>query len=238
MSNKKTENVQAAPEKKKIFDINAIWLTTVILFLICAVIAGANAVTHVLTKDKIAELEKQKKDDAMAVVVPADSYEARTVSVEGKDEEYYVGLDADKNILGYIFTCTTKGYSDGVQVMTGIAPDGKITKIKILSVDNETPGLGQNATKESFYSQFENKSKGFDLLKAEVPEGANAVKALTGATMTSKGVKADVDRAFVIFDAIAKTPDTEEPKDEEPAEENAEEPDENAEKEETENEQE
>ena len=67
-------------------------------------------------------------------------------------------------------------------VMTAIDPELSIIGIKILDASGETPGLGQNVTKESFYGQF--KGKG------------NKINAVTGASISSKAVTDAVNEAY------------------------------------------
>ena len=74
--------------------------------------------------------------------------------------------------------------------------DGKIIAIEVLSAADETPGLGQNVAKLSFWEQFKN-------LSGETTVGGN-VQAVTGATYSSKAVCECVNEALDLFDTITK----------------------------------
>ena len=76
--------------------------------------------------------------------------------------------------------------------------NGKI----ILDVSGETPGLGQNAAKESFYSQYAGLKKGVSLLKNGAKAENNEVDAVTGATITSTAVTRAVNAALDDFEKV------------------------------------
>lgn len=213
-------------EKKKI-SIDSIGMTTLILFLICVVITFALAGTNYITKGKIAQLEVANQKASMALVLKADDYKENALDYTDKDGNkstavYYTAVSADKEV-GYIFTTSKKGYGGDIKVMTGIDKEGKITAVKILSAADETPGLGGNVTKNIFYSQFANKTKGFELVKNSAT-GDNQVIAVTGATISSTAVKNAVNDAFELFELVPKEEPQEQPNEnEQPDEEQTEE---------------
>ena len=86
--------------------------------------------------------------------------------------------------------------------MTAVNPDGTVKSVAILDVSNETPGLGQNAAKESFYSQYANKKSGISLLKNGADTAKNEVNAVTGATITSTAVNKAVNTALEQFESV------------------------------------
>ena len=49
---------------------------TVILFIVCAIVAGVLGVTNALTKDRIAEQNRLKTEKAYSAVLEADGYDA------------------------------------------------------------------------------------------------------------------------------------------------------------------
>jgi electron transport complex protein RnfG len=166
-----------------------------VLLAICVIIPLALSVTNKITSDRIAMLEVKSQNDAMAELVEADTFDAREFGEESQIE-YTVAIK-DSKTVGYIFITSTKGYSGGnVSVMTAINPDGTVKAIKILDVSNETPGLGQNASKESFYSQFSGKKKDIKAVKNSVNPENNEIKTITGATITSKAVTVAVNEAL------------------------------------------
>jgi electron transport complex protein RnfG len=79
--------------------------------------------------------------------------------------------------VGFVFKASGKGYSSVIETLAGIFPDGKISAIKIISL-NETPGLGMRVTEDKFRSRF-NHQNSLDLL---------GVEAIAGATISSRAV--------------------------------------------------
>lgn len=175
----------------------------VVLLGICIVIPLALAVTNAVTKDKIAELEEKKSKETMESLISADSFEeARFGEVD--TVVYYKALKGDEAI-GYIFTTKAKGYGGDISVMTAVNSDGTVKSVAILDVSNETPGLGQNAAKEDFYSQFEGKKEGVKLLKNGAIAENNEIDSVTGATVTSTAVTNAVNEALEQFKMISAT---------------------------------
>lgn len=171
----------------------------VVLLAICIVIPLALSLTNAITVDRIADLQKQNEEKAMAMLIKADKFEKTTF--EGKNEsfDFHIAKSAEGEALGYIFITASKGYGGEVSVMTAVGTDGKIKEISILDASNETPGLGQNVTKESFYSQFKEKTADIKVEKGNVGSTENKVSAVTGATISSKAVTSAVNKAMEYF---------------------------------------
>lgn len=160
---------------------------TVTLLLICGAVAAVLAGVNAITKDKIAAIQEQKTQDAIAVVLPGAA---------GVEE---LPLSGDTGIVtavyaadsGYAVKVEPNGFDGAVTMMVGIA-DGQVTGISVIS-HTETPGLGavaaaNNAKGEAFRGQFVGQSG--TLVVDE------HVEAMSGATITSKAVVAGVNAAL------------------------------------------
>lgn len=170
-----------------------------VLLSICIIIPLALSLTNKLTVDRIAALSKENEQKAMELLITADYFEPQSFG-EGEEKfNFNIAKSQKGDILGYIFVTSARGYGGDVSVMTAIGTDGKILEISILDVANETPGLGQNVTKEAFYSQYEGKTADVKLLKNGANSGANQVDAWTGATISSKAVNTAVNKALESF---------------------------------------
>lgn len=183
---------------------NKIWdflKPIVVLTVIAAVMAALLGGTNLLTKDKIAALEKEAEEAAVKKVIKAESYEKSTLKYKDIEYTYFKAQDGEQ-IVGYAFTLSSNGYGGAVKSVIGINKDGKITAVEVTDVSNETPGLGQNATKADFSKQFENKDSTLDVVKSNPKE--NEVKAVTGATITSRAVTNSVNLALELFGALEK----------------------------------
>lgn len=168
-----------------------------VLLAICIIIPLALSVTNKVTAKKIAELENENSKKNMQSLVSADDFEK--CSDGGID--YYTAIKGGET-AAYIFTESAKGYGGDVSVMTAVKPDGTVAGVAILDVSGETPGLGQNAAKESFYSQYAGLKKGVSLLKNGARAENNEVDAVTGATITSTAVTRAVNAALDDFEKV------------------------------------
>lgn len=174
-----------------------IFVPTISLFLICLVVAFLLAGTNELTKGPIAESQAKKADEAKLQVCPeAVTFE----NAQGIEAEAYRGFDESGNLVGYAIPSSHKGYGGEIEIMVGVTIEGEIKGVNILSI-NETPGLGMNATKESFRNQFlgEAPQNGFTA-KGDISK--QQIDALTGATITSEAVSQAVNKALEVYNSL------------------------------------
>lgn len=178
-------------------DIKLIVKTAVSLFLICAVSAGLLAFVNGITQPLITENSKKTADEAKSVLLPEATLFTDATDENGKT---YSIATSGETTVGYVFTTSAAGYGGAIEVMTGINTDGVVTGITILTI-NETPGLGMNAQKDSFTSQYDGKTGPFNVIKNS-QAGDNDIIALTSATISSKAVTAAVNEAVEMYAAI------------------------------------
>lgn len=186
----------------------------IVLTAICLAVALALSVCNLLTINKITAIEKEKTEASMKSLISADEYREIDVhSILLPNADYsvavYEGLRlylaySGEEFKGYIVTTKTKGYGGEISVMTAINNEKKILGVNILSCADETPGLGQNITKEGFYSQYIDKPKDIVVVKNSAKGENNEINAVTGATISSKAVTSAINEAFIwveIYDA-------------------------------------
>jgi electron transport complex protein RnfG len=180
-------------------DILAILKTAISLFLICAVAAGAVAAVNAVTKDTIAANSAAAANEAKSAVLPeAASFEDVTL---GDGAVGYIGKTADGTVAGYVFNTAASGYGGKLDVMTGFSADGAVTGVAILSIE-ETPGLGMNAKRDSFLSQFTGTNGDLTVIKNAEP-GENEILALTSATITSRAMVKAVNAARAYYTEVS-----------------------------------
>lgn len=178
-------------------DTKAIISATLCLLVICFVVTFAVSGANAVFEEKIAEQEWLSTQDSMNAVLPADNYEEFEAS-DGSTA--YKALESSGNTIGYIFITESTGYGSAISVMTAIS-DGEVVTINILNCSDETPGLGQNVTKEDFTSQFSGLTSEPKVTKGEAT-GENEIQAVTGATKSSAGVARAVAAAFELYEAV------------------------------------
>ena len=160
---------------------------TVTLLLICAAVAAVLAGVNAITKDKIAAIQEQKTQDAIAVVLPGVS----------NVEELPLGGDAGIVTAvyaageGYAVQVAPNGFDGAITMMVGIS-EGQVTGISVIS-HTETPGLGavaaaNNAKGEAFRGQFAGQSGTLAV--------GDQIDGMSGATITSKAVVTGVNAAL------------------------------------------
>ena len=168
---------------------------TVTLFLICLVMTALMALTDSVTAPRIADLAASS-EDAMKQQVLSEALsfgEAKRIQKDGVDYSYYEGLDGAGKPVGLVFVTAAKGYGGDIRVVTGIRPDGTVSGVQILSL-NETPGLGSKAQDESFLSQFLGKAGSLTVVKSQ--GSGDEILAITGATISSRAVTNAVNLAL------------------------------------------
>jgi electron transport complex protein RnfG len=100
------------------------------------------------------------------------------------------------NLVGTaIETYSKKGFSGMIKLMVGLAPDGTIINISVLS-HNETPGLGDKIDKKKsdFSLQFNGKNP--STFKLSVKKDRGDVDAITASTISSRAYCDAVQRAW------------------------------------------
>ena len=148
-----------------------------ILALICVVASGLLAAVNKLTGPKIIAAAQSEEQAALKEVMPlADKFIAIKSDAD-KVVLYYKAFDHQGKLIGFVFKASGKGYSSVIETLAGIFLDGKISAIKVISL-NETPGLGMRVTEDKFTAQF-NHQNSLDL---------SSVEAITGATISSRAV--------------------------------------------------
>ena len=166
-----------------------ITLKLLIITLIAAILLG---VVNSVTKEPIAEQAAKEAEEARRSVFPeAASFEESTSVIP---QEYalikgvHTALDANGDEIGIVASVVTKGYSSGLNLTVGVGADGAVKGV-IVGSHNETPGLGAEASEEYFRGQYTGIPYSEPLTVVKNPPSAdNEVQAITGATITSRGV--------------------------------------------------
>lgn len=175
---------------------STIIIPTAVLTVICLFVTLALSSTNMLTAGKIEALAEKSQNSAMSELIEADKFETKTVASENGETEYNEAVKDGKTV-GMIFVTQENGYGGTVSIMTAVDTDGKVIAVKILDASNETPGLGQNVTKESFYGQFSDLTGEIVAKKSGTAVAENnEIDAVTGATISSKAVTRAVNTAL------------------------------------------
>jgi len=180
--------------------VSEIFKLAAILTLITGVAAAALSNVYMLTRDRIAEVERAREAEARraalpeAVVFKADSTAREFVFYRGWPDS-----SASGEPVGFITTALGKGYSSKIRTVVGVDRQMRITGIKI-AFQQETPGLGTRIEEvkkgdEAPWFQTQFKDKTVEYLEVVRSPDPDRIEAITGATISSEAVTNSVREA-------------------------------------------
>jgi len=143
-----------------------------ILFLICFIAGLLLSFVYAITYEQINKRVKKELNITVKQFFPQTEI---TEELKSNEIIYYRVFDKEKNLLGYVFICETKGYTSTIKAIVGVEPSGKIKEIKILE-QNETPGIGTRITEREFLNSFIGKTK------------KDKIDTISGATISSQSI--------------------------------------------------
>lgn len=181
------------------------------LLIVCIIAAFALSMTNEVTKDLIkenvikanTEARQEVYPDADEFVLIASSDETVDYQPHSEAEEFlkahgdvaevYKAMSSGEHV-GFVVKAVLGGYGPGLEVISGFKLDGTLTGVRV-GTPNETPGLGANAKTPEFYTQYNGLTINdpIEVTKVDVVEDANEIKAISGATITSKAVTLGVN---------------------------------------------
>jgi electron transport complex protein RnfG len=194
---------------------------TLKLLVIAVVSAIALGAVYYVTAGPIAEQAAAAAQEARQGAFPdavsftalydPDAEETKDVTLEsllgaseapddyGIIQTVYTALDADGKEIGIVAGVITKGFNSGLHLTIGIASDGTVQGV-VVGDNTETAGLGAKAKEDWFQDQYVGKQSPLTVVKANPAEGE--VQAITGATITSKGVTNAVNTVSEFYAAL------------------------------------
>ena len=194
--------------------MNKIVKNTLILTAITVVSGFLLGVVYGITKEPIAEAQENTKQEAYrSVLSDASSFEtiedfdaadAASILEENgysSDEitEVAEGIDDSGETVGYVVNVMShEAYDGDLEVSVGIAADGTVKGIEMLSI-SETAGLGMKADEAEFKDQFKDKNVEKFTYTKSGESGDDKIVAISGATITTNAVTNAVDSALVYF---------------------------------------
>ena len=158
------------------------------LLAITAVVAAALAGVNSITAPAIAELNAQKTQEAIELVLPGGGEEIEFAPADLVSKVY-------KGESGYAIEVTPGGFDNTITMMVGVDTEGKVLGISIIK-HTETAGLGAVAAAgtpagEAFRAQFVGASG-----SVSVTKDGGTMDAITGATITSRAICVGVNAAL------------------------------------------
>ena len=177
------------------------------LTAISLVVALLLGLTNMLTADKIAAINKQKTEEALAKVVSAADCEFPPMEEipqamidaaneqGGKLSEVYE-VKSGGDTIGYAFKVTASGSQGNIVMIVGVDTDLTVTGVSIVN-NSETKGIGSNVSTDDFLAQF----NGMDGTKNIVMN--QDFDAYSGATISSTALFAAINDCINCFNELA-----------------------------------
>jgi len=181
------------------------------LTAISLVVALLLGLTNMLTADKIAAINKQKTEEAKVVSaadcefppmeeIPQAMIDAANEQGGKLSEVYEVQSGGDT--IGYAFKVTASGSQGNIVMIVGVDTDLTVTGVSIVKA-SETAGIGSKVMDNEATSagtgaldQFVGKSGAGTLVVKQ------NIDAVTGATVSTKGVTKGVNAALAAAEAM------------------------------------
>lgn len=180
--------------------MNNILKLTLILLLVCAIVAGVLGVVNELTYQRIEEINIENTNKAYQTVLAAESFDEVSFDAEAHPTVDKVSKASDG--AGYVVESTFSGAQGMITMAVGVDNEFKCTGISIIS-HSETSGLGANAASASevgvnWRAQFVGEGEDIALKKA-----GGDIDALAGATITSRAVTNAVAESIAVVKEVA-----------------------------------
>ena len=187
---------------------------TLILTVITVVSGLLLGLVYDITKEPIATAQENTRQEAFRSVLPDaasfeeyEGYDAEKAGELLRENGYdpneisgaVTGKDGSGETVGYVVNVIShEGYAGDIEISVGIAADGTVTGIEMLSI-SETAGLGMKAAEADFKDQFKDRNvEKFSYTKSG-ESGDDMIDAISGATITTNAVTNAVDAALVYY---------------------------------------
>ena len=185
---------------------------TVTLLLTCMVVAGLLGWDNSITKDKIAAITWEKTVAAMQKVIEADDFSdameltddmTAAATAQGGTLAAVYQAQSGGQPVGYAINVEASGSQGTIEMMVGVDASGAVTGVSVIN-HSETSGIGTKvvgneptASGVGVLDQFVGKSAADGTLTV----GTN-VDAITGATVSTRGITTGVNAALAAVGAI------------------------------------
>ena len=177
--------------------------TLLVISLVVAALLGA---VNGITADKIAASNKAKTDAAMAAVVTVENPEFNPLELSDAMKEAaatYGTLDSVHEVVsggavaGYTVKTIASGSQGSIEMIVGVDANLAVTGVSVVK-HSETSGIGTKVINnvDGVLDQFKGMSGAGSF------SVGNGVDAISGATVSSKGVTAGVNAALAAVEAL------------------------------------
>ncbi len=190
---------------------NSILKNGLTLALYALTVTAMIAITHLATKDTIAQQEQQKLLSILNAIIDPDSY-TNNISTDcaifanpllGNDYSHkiYRARQNDTPVAAAIETIALDGYNGKIKIVVGVKADGTVSGVRVLE-HKETPGLGDkiDLRVSNWILSFNDMTLNQDnASRWAVKKDGGQFDQFTGATITPRAVVNTVKQAIEFF---------------------------------------
>jgi Na+-translocating ferredoxin:NAD+ oxidoreductase subunit G len=140
-------------------------------------LAGIDAMTH-------ARIHANEQRGTLRTIVEVTG-DMRLANLKGRSLPPLTICSTSDAPLYRVYARSARGYGGVIQLLLGIGPEGALTGVRVVS-HRETAGIGDaiDAAKSSWIHSFD----GITLADAALTADGGAIDAISGASVTSRGV--------------------------------------------------
>ena len=206
---------QVKTKEKVVMDPKYIIKLTLTLLITCVIVAGLLGLVNQLTAPNIAAINKANTEKAMAAVVadPASTFSdplsitddmtAAAAQYKTTVSEIYE-VQSNGAAAGYAVKVNASGSQGTIVMMVGVDSEGAVTGVSIVK-NAETSGSGTRVMNNEALANSGvgvlDQFVGMSHADGDLAVGTN-VDAITGATVSSKGVTSGVNGALAVVEAM------------------------------------
>ena len=190
------------------FIIRVAGTLTAICLVVSALLGGVNAITA----DKIAAINQANTEaslnavsegaDEFAPIALTDAMTATASAAGAKLTEAYT-VKAAGEAVGYAFKVVASGSQGNIEMIVGVDADNAVTGVSIVN-NKETAGIGSKVMENNALPSGTGVLDQFiGMSGAGTLTVGKTVDAISGATVSSKGVTKGVNAALAVAEALA-----------------------------------
>lgn len=190
------------------FIIKVAGTLTAICLVVAALLGGVNAITA----DKIAAINQANTEaslnavsegaDEFAPIALTDAMTATASAAGAKLTEAYT-VKAAGEAVGYAFKVVASGSQGNIEMIVGVDADNAVTGVSIVN-NKETAGIGSKVMENNALPSGTGVLDQFiGMSGAGTLTVGKTVDAISGATVSSKGVTKGVNAALAVAEALA-----------------------------------
>ena len=190
------------------FIIKVAGTLTAICLVVSALLGGVNAITA----DKIAAINQANTEaslnavsegaDEFAPIALTDAMTATASAAGAKLTEAYT-VKAAGEAVGYAFKVVASGSQGNIEMIVGVDADNAVTGVSIVN-NKETAGIGSKVMENNALPSGTGVLDQFiGMSGAGTLTVGKTVDAISGATVSSKGVTKGVNAALAVAEALA-----------------------------------